>query len=719
VAVQDVGLAPQGWLALIALASLLLLRFLQPSSVLRVLILLLAAFVTLRYLAWRTFYSLPSIDSSGFVPGLVLYLAELHAIGLYFLGLFANIAPIRRRPARLPEHLENYPSVDILITTYNESVQILQVTLTAAVHIRYPGSKLNIYLLDDGGTDEKLYDRNAGAAATARERAEALKQLCRDLGVHYLTRRTNSHAKAGNLNSALTQSEGDLILVLDADHVPTQDILEYTVGYFLRDPKLALVQTPHFFVNPDPIERNLGTFYRMPSESEMFYQAVQRGLDFWNSSLFCGSAAVLRRRHLLRAGGIATTSVTEDAETSLELHAAGFNSVYVDRPLTAGLAPETFESFVTQRTRWAQGMVQILLLKNPLLKRGLSLAQRLCYLNCCLFWLFPFSRLIFLAAPLCYLFFGLRIFEATLAEFTLFSLPHVFCSLFVANHLFGRVRWPFVSDLYELLLSVFTIRAVGSVFARPRSPKFRVTPKGDAILTDRLSTLALPILVVFCLLVVAAILGAFRYYTSPLEQDHLTIVMAWNAINLVLALAGLGVMFERAGGASPGWILRDKPVNLVTRSWEARGTLQSASLQVTRLLIDFDQAQRIDPGERYGQLQIVLPGSAMVSAFPILIEREDLQNGQLVLDAWFLPDSVEDEHGLIALCFGDSSVWQGFQEQRQRQRTVPGALVSVFLLGLIRTFAMARAVLFRETMVPVSSESTAMVPYHDLLRGRR
>jgi hypothetical protein len=219
--------------------------------------------------------------------------------------------------------------------------------------------------------------------------------------------------------------------------------------------------------------------------------------------------------------------------------------------------------------------------------------------------------------------------------------------------------------------------------------------------------------------VVAAILGAFRYYTSPLEQDHLTIVMAWNAINLVLALAGLGVMFERAGGASPGWILRDKPVNLVTRSWEARGTLQSASLQVTRLLIDFDQAQRIDPGERYGQLQIVLPGSAMVSAFPILIEREDLQNGQLVLDAWFLPDSVEDEHGLIALCFGDSSVWQGFQEQRQRQRTVPGALVSVFLLGLIRTFAMARAVLFRETMVPVSSESTAMVPYHDLLRGRR
>jgi cellulose synthase (UDP-forming) len=718
-ALQDVGLATQAWLGVCAILALGSLRAFKFGGLLRTFVILLAAFMTVRYLGWRTFYSLPPYDSSGFVPGLALYLAELHAIGLYFLGIFVNLAPIRREPCRLPQRIENFPTVDVFIPTFNEAVDILRVTLTAARHMRYPASRLNIYLLDDGGTDEKLHARSASAAAAARARAEALKELCARLGVHYMARRTNQYAKAGNLNAALARTQGELIVVLDADHVPAQDLLERTVGYFLRDPKLALLQTPHFFVNPDPIERNLGTFYYMPSESEMFYQAVQRGLDFWNASMFCGSAALLRRKALTRVGGIATNSVTEDAETSLELHAAGYNSLYVDAPLVAGLAPETFEHFVTQRTRWAQGMVQILLLNNPLFKRGLTFAQRLCYLNSCLFWVFPFSRLVFLAAPLFYLFFGLRIFEATLAEFMLFTLPHVICSLLVFNHLFGRFRWPFVSDLYELLLSLFTVRAVGLALLRPRAPRFRVTPKGDSILSDEVSRLVLPVLVMCGIILLAELIGVWRYYTAPLEQDHLTIVMAWNTVNLVLALASLGVMFERAGAASSGWILRDKPVNVVTRSWEARATLQSVSLQAARVVIDFDQAEGVDPGERYGQLQVVLPGSGMVSAFPMLIEREDLHQGRLVLDAWFLPEGPEDEHGLIALCFGDSAAWAAFQSERHHERMIPSAFALILVLALTRIAAMARAALFPRRLAPASVESTEMVPYHDLLRGRR
>ena len=136
-------------------------------------------------------------------------------------------------------------------------------------------------------------------------------------------------------------------------------------------------------------------------------------------------------------------------------------------------------------------------------------------------------------------------------------------------------------------------------------------------------------------------------------------------------------------------------------------------------MIDFDQAQGVDPGERYGQVQIVLPGSGMVSDFPILIEREDVHRGHLVLDAWFLPEGWQDEHGLVALCFGDSQAWVAFQEQRQRERSLIGAFAALFLLGLGRSLVMAKALLFRERLVPVSTESTAMVPYHDLLKGRR
>ncbi len=48
-----------------------------------------------------------------------------------------------------------------------------------------------------------------------------------------------------------------LVAVFDCDHVPTRSFLQMTVGWFLRDPKLAVLQTPHHFYSPDPFERNL------------------------------------------------------------------------------------------------------------------------------------------------------------------------------------------------------------------------------------------------------------------------------------------------------------------------------------------------------------------------------------------------------------------------------------------------------------------------------
>ena len=245
----------------------------------------------------------------------------------------------------------------------------------------YPADKMTVWLLDDGGTDEKCNSSNTAAAQQARERRAELQALCASLDVKYLTRARNVHAKAGNLNNGLEHSTGDLVAVFDADHAPARSFLTETVGYFTKDKSLFLVQTPHFFINPDPLERNLGTFQTMPSENEMFYGVIQRGLDKWNAAFFCGSAAVLRREALQETNGFSGVSITEDCETALELHSRGWTSVYVDKPLIAGLQPDSFASFIGQRSRWAQGMMQILRYKFPPLKRGLKLSQRLCYMS--------------------------------------------------------------------------------------------------------------------------------------------------------------------------------------------------------------------------------------------------------------------------------------------------------------------------------------------------
>ncbi len=172
---------------------------------------------------------------------------------------------------------------------------------------------------------------------------------------------------------------GELIAVFDADHAPARDFLMETVGYFDDDPRLFLVQTPHFFLNPDPVERNLRTFEKMPSENEMFYGIIQRGLDKWNASFFCGSAAVLRRKALEETNGFSAASASPRiARPRIALHSRGWNSLYVDKPLIAGLQPATFASFIGQRSRWAQGMMQILRFRFPALQaRSLAAAAAL------------------------------------------------------------------------------------------------------------------------------------------------------------------------------------------------------------------------------------------------------------------------------------------------------------------------------------------------------
>ncbi len=235
----------------------------------------------------------------------------------------------------------------------------------------------------------------------------------------------------------------------------------------------------------------------MPSENEMFYGVIQRGLDKWNAAFFCGSAAVLRRAALEEVGGFSGISITEDCETALDLHSRGWNSLYVDRPMISGLQPETFASFIGQRSRWCRGMFQIFLLKNPMFKAGLSLSQKICYLSNMSYWFFPLFRLPFLIAPFLYIWFSLQITIANLHEFVAYTTLYMVVNVMMQNYMYGSVRWPFISELYEFVQSIFLSRGLLSVIANPRKPTFNVTDKGQSLEKDFLSELAMPYFVIF------------------------------------------------------------------------------------------------------------------------------------------------------------------------------------------------------------------------------
>lgn len=571
------------WLSGSALLIALAAMTSGERKLLHLVMLITGAVISLRYLWWRFTETLP-VESSMDMPfAIALLVTECYGITISLLGMFINVRK-RNRDVVPIDTTRPVPTIDVFIPTYDESIKVVSPTISAAIQMDYPGT-VNVWVLDDGGTQQKLNDNDPVKAQQAKQRADSLKVLCRELGANYLTRPANISAKAGNINHALEHSDGELILILDADHVPSRDFLLNTVGMFQQHPKLGFVQTPHFFVTPGPVERNLGLEDKMPSENEMFYNRILSGMDFWNASFFCGSAAVMRRTALLDVGGIATRTITEDADTALDMHAKGWDSAYFNRAMIAGLSPDTFGAYVTQRSRWAQGMVQIFLLNNPLFKRGLSWPQKFSYLNSTLFWFFPLFRMMYLLAPLCYLLFDLQIFVGNANDFLVYAIPHLLISMLVTQHLFGKTRHTLFSEFYETVLSIFLFIPVLSVLVSPKKPSFAVTPKGETTDHTHFSTLAPVMFVLFGLIATAEVWGIYRIINYPIEQGQLAVVLGFNTLNLLLCATSLGAVLEKIQRRSEPRIRCDVPALLTAGEEKLQAKVHDASVHGARITV--------------------------------------------------------------------------------------------------------------------------------------
>ena len=651
--------------------AMMILKLVRSEGIWRLIALSLGTAIVLRYVYWRTTSTLPPINQpEDFIPGFLLYCAEMYSVMMLALSLFVVASPLPPRPPRNDEKREGWewPTVDVFIPTYNEDAALLASTIAAAKGMDYPADRVQIWLLDDGGTEQKRNSQKAVESRTAEERHAELQQLCRDLEINYLTRARNEHAKAGNMNNGLAHSTGELIAVFDADHAPARDFLKETVGYFRDDERLFLVQTPHFFLNPDPLEKNLRTFEKMPSENEMFYGVIQRGLDKWNAAFFCGSAAVLSRKALEETNGFSGISITEDCETAVELHSRGWNSVYVDKPLIAGLQPATFASFIGQRSRWAQGMMQILRFKFPLLKRGLTIPQRLCYTSSTLFWLFPFPRTIFLVAPLCYLFFDLEIFTASGGEFMAYTLSYMVVNLMMQNYLYGAFRWPWISELYEYVQTIHLLPAVISVILNPRKPTFKVTAKDESIARSRLSEIAAPFFVIFGVLLIAVGVTIYRIYTEPFKADVTMVVGAWNILNLIIAGCALGVVSERGQRAATRRVKVSRRCEIAVGDTWLPGTIEDVS--VRGMQAEIFGSPKLQVGDTLS-VRFKTYFDEQEHILPLDVRNVSKRGETVTVGVSYAPRSTF-HHRLIAdLIFANSNQWSQFQLSR---RGNPGLL---------------------------------------------
>src|SRR3954471_18919597 len=116
------------------------------------------------------------------------------------------------------------------------------------------------------------------------------------------------------------------------------------------------------------------------------------------------------------------------------------------------------------------------------------------------FWLFPLPRLLFILAPLLHIFFHVKIFVSDVDEAIGYTATYIVVNMMLQNYLYGRVRWPWISELYEYVQGVFLFKAIVSVALSPRKPTFNVTAKGLSLEHDHLSELAWPYFAFYVLL---------------------------------------------------------------------------------------------------------------------------------------------------------------------------------------------------------------------------
>lgn len=441
----------------------MMLLYPTPGRPLRAAVILLLSALYTVYIVFRLFCTLNLESIADGIFSVLFFLAELL---IYIKSLSANLQmfwPTNRsaQATQLAEFVTSgrfLPTVDIFLPTYSEPVEMLRRSVLGCQALSYP--RKQIYLLDD-------------------QRRPEMRALALELGCNYRDRPDNRHAKAGNMNAALPTSSGDLIAVLDADFIPTEDFLTRTVGFFM-DPQVGLVQTPQNFFSVDAVSRNLGLPGVITEEQQVFFRAAQPGRDTLGAIICHGTSFVIRRSALEEIGQFPGETLSEDWATSIKLQSAGYKTYYLNELVSAGAAAEFVSEFVTQRLRWARGTLQCFHAStNPLTVPNLTPLQRLVHLCGPIHYL-PFAcRFFCLLLPLLYFFFGIVPLRTSAELLLLFFLPYLVCQALSLSWLTGGHRSAFWSEVYETMLCYpMTITVISSLL-RPFGKPFKVSKKGE------------------------------------------------------------------------------------------------------------------------------------------------------------------------------------------------------------------------------------------------
>ena len=515
------------------------------------------------YLYWRlTSTVLGHYDKTWIEQTWVFTVWLVEAIGYIEITIFLLI--MSRYCDRTPDadrfeqqDMTHWPSVDVFIPTYNEPIDVLEKTTIGAKYLDYPNK--TVYVLDDG-------------------RRQWLREFCESVGVEYVTRYENNHAKAGNMNNGLRSSSGDLVAIFDADFVPGRNFLKRTVGFF-QDRTVGIVQTPQHFFNKDPVQTNLNLSNEFPDEQRLFFDEMAASRDAWGVAFCCGSCSIARREALDQIGGFPTASITEDLLTTLTMLRKGYRTIYLNEKLSQGLAADSIKGFFVQRQRWCQGAIQCMYLKEGPLGPGLPLMQRILFFPISWLTMYP-TRFMLVTIPLMYFYFNLVPLYFTSVEDLMFYQMPVFLAFFLnMRWMVGGKYMPVVSVAASVFASVRMIPIIIMSLVKPFGAGFKVTPKGSDAVGQRGADMT-TFWVIFgtiILTVVGIVINVVPEYSVIKIDGFFPVGVIWALLNIIILIVAAMLCFEGPRYRQEERFTINEPVVLQINDQSWSGVLVDAS----------------------------------------------------------------------------------------------------------------------------------------------
>lgn len=435
-----------------------------------------------------------------------------------------------------PPTMSRRPTVDVFTTACpGEPCDMIIQTLEAIQAMDYPHET---YLCDEG--NDPVYI-----------------EACKRLGVHHVTRTEKVDAKAGNINNALKQANGEICLILDPDHVPHPAFLDRVVPYF-EDPEIGYVQVVQAYAN----RKESLIAYGAAEQTYHFYGPIMMGMNAYGTAQAIGANCTFRREALDSIGGHAP-GLAEDMHTAMKIHAKGWKSVYVPEVLSKGLVPATLAGYYKQQLKWSRGTFELLVTTYFPNFSKFSWRQKLHYFTLPLYYLFGLVNLIDFMVPALAVILAVFPWNVDLTEFVLLFTPLFITSLAIRQY---AQRWLLEEHEKGIHLVggilrtgswwVYVLGFLYTIF-RKKVP-YIPTPKGDKPKNNLL--LSFPNLMV-CVCSLGAILYSREFYGHAAFMHPYNLLMVGFVLTNVVIL-GIVILMgqERVLAWGRNWLKRQSPV---------------------------------------------------------------------------------------------------------------------------------------------------------------